>query len=124
VLNGTENGDLRFVALAEGEVAGWCDIQRHSFPAHAHRGTLGMGITRPYRGLGLGVRLLTATLDQARSAGFVRIELSVHSDNRRAIALYEKAGFVSEGIVRDAVFIDGEYRDSIAMALVDRRNAG
>jgi RimJ/RimL family protein N-acetyltransferase len=47
----------------------------------------------------------------------------VHADNARAIALYEKVGFVREGVARDAVFIDGEYRDAINMAIVDRANA-
>ena len=124
VLDNTENGDLQFVALAEDEVVGWCDVRRHVFPAHAHRGTLGMGIVPAWRGRGLGLRLVKAILEQARQAGFVRIEFDVHADNACAIALYEKVGFVREGVVRDAVFVDGEYRDAIAMAIVDRGNVG
>jgi RimJ/RimL family protein N-acetyltransferase len=124
VLNGIKNGDLQFVALAGDEMAGWCDVRRFFFAAHAHRGTLGMGIVPAYRGRGLGLRLVKAILEQARQAGFVRIEFDVHADNARAIALYEKVGFVREGVVRAAVFVDGEYRDAIAMAIVDRGNAG
>jgi RimJ/RimL family protein N-acetyltransferase len=122
VLNLIKNRDLQFVALAAAEVVGWCDIRRHFFAAHGHRGTLGMGIVPAYRGRGLGFRLLNTALEQARGAGFVRIELDVYADNMRAIALYEKVGFVREGVVRDAVFVDGKYRDAIAMAMVDRRN--
>jgi RimJ/RimL family protein N-acetyltransferase len=120
VLNNIQSGNPQFVALAEGEVVGWCDVRRHFFPAHAHRGTLGMGIIPAYRGRGLGIRLLNATLERAFDAGFVRIEFDAHADNVRAIALYDKLGFVREGIVRDAVFVDGEYRDAITMALVRR----
>jgi RimJ/RimL family protein N-acetyltransferase len=123
VLDLIKNGDLQFLALADGEVVGWCDVRRHFFAAHAHRGTLGMGIVPAYRGRGLGLRLIQAILDEAHRAGFVRIELDVHADNARAIALYEKVGFVREGIARDAVFVDGKYRDAVTMALVDRRNA-
>jgi RimJ/RimL family protein N-acetyltransferase len=123
VLDLIKNGDLQFLALADGEVVGWCDVRRHFFAAHAHRGTLGMGVVPACRGRGLGLRLIEATLERARGAGFVRIELNVHADNARAIALYEKVGFVREGVARDAVFIDGEYCDAIAMAMVDRRNA-
>jgi hypothetical protein len=54
VLNNIQSGNPQFVALAKGEVVGWCDIRQHFFPAHAHRGTLGMGIVRAYRGCGLG----------------------------------------------------------------------
>lgn len=79
-----------------------------------------MGIVPAYRGRGLGARLLNATLEAAFDAGFVRVELNVHADNGRAVALYDRVGFVREGTQRDAVFVDGEYRDAIAMALVRR----
>lgn len=81
-----------------------------------------MGIVPAYRGRGLGLKLINATLARARKAGFVRIELSVHADNARAISLYDKAGFVREGVQRDAVYVDGEYRDAIVMAIVEREN--
>lgn len=123
VMDFIQKGGLQFVAAVEDEVVGWCDIQRHGFPSRAHRGTLGMGIVPAYRGRGLGLRLIQAALAQAWAARFVRVELDVHADNARAIALYEKVGFVREGVARDAVFIDGEYRDAINMAIVDRANA-
>lgn len=82
-----------------------------------------MGIVPAYRGRGLGLKLINAALAQARKAGFVRIELSVHSDNTRAISLYGRVGFVREGVQRDAVHVDGEYRDAIMMAIVERENA-
>ena len=123
VMGMLDKGGLQFIALADREVVGWCDIQRHGFPSRAHRGTLGMGIVPAYRGRGIGLRLIRATLARARVAGFVRVELDVHADNARAIALYEKVGFVREGVARDAVLVDGEYRDAIYMALVDRANA-
>jgi RimJ/RimL family protein N-acetyltransferase len=114
-----EKDNPHFVAVADGEVVGWCDIRRHDPIIHAHRGTLGMGIVPAYRGHGLGYRLIGAALAKARTTGFVRIELSVHADNARAIALYKKVGFVGEGVMRDAVCIDGVYRDTVNMAIVE-----
>jgi len=73
-----------------------------------------------WRGRGLGQRLLEATLGEARRSGFKRIELDVHADNQRAIGLYEKAGFVREGLLRNASLIDGVFRDAILMAIVER----
>jgi RimJ/RimL family protein N-acetyltransferase len=32
----------------------------------------------------------------------------VRTDNARAIALYDKIGFVREGLLRDSFFINGE----------------
>jgi len=123
VLGLMKKGDPMFVALANGAVVGWCDIQRHPFPAHSHRGTLGMGLVPEYRGRGIGARLMDRTLTQAFTTGFVRVELSVRADNRRAQRLYEKLGFVREGVLRDAVFVDGEFLDAIPMALIDRGRA-
>ncbi|MCW6506648.1 GNAT family N-acetyltransferase [Lichenifustis flavocetrariae] len=120
VLNAMAAGDPRFVALLGDEVIGWCDVRRHFFPAHAHRGTLGIGVLPAHRGQGIGARLIRACLDETGHLGFTRIELDVHSDNLRAIALYEKMGFNREGLTRDAALIDGVYRDAIVMSLVDR----
>jgi RimJ/RimL family protein N-acetyltransferase len=120
VKSNLENGNPMMVALAGGKVIGWCDVRREVFPSRAHRGTLGMGLLPEWRGRGVGRRLLEATLAQARRSGFKRIELDVHADNPRAIALYERAGFVREGIVRDASLIDSVFRDAILMAIVER----
>lgn len=118
ILGMIEGGHPQFVAVVGSEVVGWCDIRKREIDSHAHRGTLGMGIIPGYRGRGLGTRLITATLDAARKAGLRRIELDVHADNLNAIALYEKAGFVREGVARDAVQIDGRFIDSIGMAIL------
>ena len=117
------SGNPYFVALSQGEVVGWCEIIRNMFPANAHVGALNMGIIPAFRDRGLGFRLVSTALERARQAGFVRIILSVHADNPRAIALYEKVGFAKEGVLRDASLIDGKYRDSLVMAIVDRANA-
>ncbi|MBX5045958.1 GNAT family N-acetyltransferase [Rhizobium lentis] len=110
-------GNPQFVAVIADEVVGWCDIGRHFFPSHAHRGRLGMGILPTYRGKGLGRQLIDATLKAAQEAGFTRVELDVYEDNSRAIALYEKVGFTREGIIRRAARIDGRFIDAIGMAL-------
>src|SRR5262249_7002181 len=58
------NGDPFFVALAQGEVVGWCDIKRHSLPANVHSGTLNIALVSRFRDRGLGFRLISATLEQ------------------------------------------------------------
>ncbi|MDM9644383.1 GNAT family protein [Rhizobium sp. S163] len=112
------NGHSQFVAVSDGSVIGWCDIRRHSQPVHAHGGSLGMGLVPAFRGQGLGERLIRLTVDDALAKGLLRIELSVHADNVRAIRLYERVGFVREGVGRHAVCIDGRFLDVIQMALV------
>ncbi|MBB3441569.1 GNAT family N-acetyltransferase [Rhizobium sp. BK379] len=119
-LSSIASGNVHFVALDGGEVIGWCDIRRHHFPSHAHRGTLGMGLLPAYRGQGLGRRLIEASIKGAQQVGMLRIELGVHADNARAIRLYEGIGFVREGVSRDAFCVDGAYKDVIEMALIAR----
>jgi RimJ/RimL family protein N-acetyltransferase len=123
ITNIIANGHVQFVAVSGNDVVGWCDILPENRPAHAHSGTLGMGLLPQFRGKGLGFALIKAALGEARHKGLVRVELTVNADNARAIALYKKVGFKIEGLMRDAVLIDGDYKDLILMAIVDRSAA-
>jgi RimJ/RimL family protein N-acetyltransferase len=52
--------------------------------------------------------------------GLHRIELEAYSYNHRALRVYEKVGFVVEGVRREAESRDGEWVDSVVMAILDR----
>jgi RimJ/RimL family protein N-acetyltransferase len=47
-----------------------------------------------------------------------RISLEVYSFNPRARRAYEKAGFVAEGVLRDALHWDGEWIDATVMSIL------
>jgi len=47
-----------------------------------------------------------------------RIYLRVFETNARAIHCYEKAGFKHEGRLRQACFLDGEYKDVLMMSIL------
>jgi diamine N-acetyltransferase len=47
-----------------------------------------------------------------------RIFLSVHESNQRAIRTYEKAGFVHEGCMRQAIYRGGKYQDELLMSVL------
>jgi len=100
----------------DGRVVGWCDIQPMPRETQAHGGVLGMGIVESHREKGIGEALMRATLEAAREAGLTRIELTVREDNLRAKALYEKVGFVTEGVKRKAALFEGKYYDLILMS--------
>ena len=119
VLENIAKGNPLFVMIADGGVAGWRDIVRLTRPIHAHAGVLGMGLLPQFRGQGLGRRLVDASLHAAKLAGFSRVELTVHADNLRAIALYERIGFLREGLKRRATCIDGQFGDTIMMAITE-----
>ncbi|WP_370674227.1 N-acetyltransferase family protein [Pleomorphomonas sp. PLEO] len=109
-------GNPHLGAVVDGELIGWCDVCRHSFEIEAHVGTLGIGLLPEFRGKGIGKALLDMTVAAAERLDFQRIELTVFSDNRRAIALYETRGFVREGVMRAAARFGNEYRDVVVMA--------
>lgn len=107
-----------FVALAGGRVIGWCDIRSLQQPIYQHSGVLGMGVIDGFREQGVGAALMKATLDRAREIGLTRVELTVREHNVRAKKLYEKFGFVVEGVKRRGVFVDGRHEDLICMGLL------
>ena len=49
-------------------------------------------------------------------AGVLRVELTVHADNERAMALYRSMGFEEEGRHRAYAIKDGRYVDALCMA--------
>ena len=118
VLGNIRNNILQFVALVNGEVVGWCDILPKPRPVFRHTGVLGMGIVEEHRGRGIGTALIRTALESARQRGLKRVELHVRENNKRAIALYEKFGFVREGLLRRDVFVDGAFESSLFMALL------
>lgn len=118
VLDLIKRGYPQFVALAGGEVVGWCDVTPKSRPVHAHTGVFGVGILPSFRGQGVGARLIERTLGAARAIGLSRIELTVRESNVNAIALYEKFGFEIEGLLRKAINVDDAYENVVMMGLL------
>lgn len=48
-----------------------------------------------------------------------RIDLEVYDFNPRAARVYEKAGFVREGVKRDVLFWDGAFHSAIVMSILE-----
>jgi ribosomal protein S18 acetylase RimI-like enzyme len=107
-----------FVALEDASVVGWCYIALKPRPTLRHSGILGMGVLREYRGRGIGRALMDATLQAAKAKGIRRVELTVRVDNEPAKRLYERFGFVTEGLCKRHMHVDGEFVDSWLMALL------
>ena len=107
---------VQFVALDGDRVVGWADIFTAWQPALAHTGNLGIGVLPEFRGHGIGQALLRACLAKARTKGITRVELEARVDNHNGIRLYEKAGFVREGVKRNGMCFDGNYYDTVLMS--------
>jgi RimJ/RimL family protein N-acetyltransferase len=55
-----------------------------------------------------------------RDLNLHRIWLSVLKDNSRAIRTYERIGFRHEGLMREALFKNGQYCDVVQMSLLSQ----
>lgn len=106
------------VAIVDNKVVGWCDISSIHRHVAEHVGSLGIGVLDSFRGMGIGKALMLKALELAKDKGLTRIELTVRENNTRAIELYKKLGFVTEGLHQNAIRIDGKYENYISMALL------
>ncbi len=69
------------------------------------------------RGQGYGSEALRLTVDYCWShLNLQRLGLAVFDGNKPAVAVYETAGFEREGLLKRAVYADGQWIDVILMA--------
>ena len=72
-----------------------------------------------FYGKGYGTEATKLVLEYAFGVvGLHRVSLEVFDYNPRARRAYEKAGFVREGLQREALWWDGEWHDVITMAVL------
>jgi RimJ/RimL family protein N-acetyltransferase len=77
------------------------------------------------RGKGHGSAALALALQYAwDTLNLKRVWLTVFAGNARAIASYRRAGFEQEGVMRQAAFVGGQWRDVAMMAALNPRDAG
>ena len=90
------------------------------------RGRLAIGLFNDrHLGLGIGRRAIDLVLRQAFGPlGLHRVDLRLLSFNTRAIACYERCGFVREGIERQSARVGEEWHDDWIMAILEQDFAG
>lgn len=117
-----DENDRTLVAVVGEDIVGNLGLTRMRRARRAHVGQVGMSVRDAWQGKGIGSALMRAALDLADNwLGLRRLELTVYTDNARAIALYRKFGFVVEGTHRAFAFRDGAYVDAFSMARLNGR---
>lgn len=90
--------EIELIALVDNRVVGTAGVDAIGTKFKiAHRAEFGISVLKEYWGLGIGRALMEACIQCARDAGYVQLELNVVSDNARAVAMYQKAGFIECG---------------------------
>lgn len=112
------SNNLHLVAELDGNVVASAGVfAPGNHVRRRHASGLGISVAKDAQGKGVGTALMAALVDYAdRWGNILRIELNVFADNTRAIALYERFGFVREGLLRKYALRDGRYVDSLVMA--------
>jgi RimJ/RimL family protein N-acetyltransferase len=109
---------LVIVADRRGELAGYLELAGGKFERNRFTTHVVIGVLAEASGKGIGTGLLEEAKRWAAARGLRRIELNVMAHNHRAIALYERAGFVHEGRRVDCLLIDGKFFDELSMAMI------
>ncbi len=83
---------MQLLAKVNGEIIGTASLNRKS-NRMSHRAEFGISLKKAWWGCGAAFALAEGVLAFARENGVEQVNLEVRSDNKRAIALYEKLGF-------------------------------
>ncbi|MFF4258588.1 GNAT family N-acetyltransferase [Streptomyces sp. NPDC001663] len=110
--------DLAVTDRATGELVGEVVLYEWDPDARSCTFRTLMGPRGRNRGLGTeATRLIVG--HGFEQLGLHRIQLEAYGHNHRALRVYEKVGFVVEGVRREVESRDGEWADEVIMAILD-----
>lgn len=114
----------QFVAVVKAQsgeesIIGTAGLTICANPRMRHSASIGIMVHKDFHNQGVGTKLMEAILDMADNwLMLIRVELTVFTDNAKAIHLYEKLGFETEGTKRKAAIRNGEYTDELLMSRI------
>lgn len=102
---------LMMIAVLDGKHVGNCSVDAiGSYRRYAHRCEMAVALYQEYCGCGIGRSMMEYALQAAKEMGYEQAELEVISENKKAVALYEKLGFQKYGTFPDNMkYADGSY---------------
>ncbi|WP_406255212.1 GNAT family N-acetyltransferase [Streptomyces chartreusis] len=110
--------DLAVTDRATGELVG--EVVLYEWDATARSCTFRTLVGPRGRGRGIGTEATRLIVGHGfEQLGLHRIQLEAYGHNPRALRVYEKVGFVVEGVRREADFRDGQWLDWVMMAVLD-----
>ncbi|WP_336322562.1 GNAT family protein [Streptomyces lavendofoliae] len=111
--------DLALVDRASGEMVG--ELVLNEWDEHNRSCNFRTLIGPRGRDRGLGTEAIRLLLAHGfEGLGLNRISLSVYAFNPRAIRVYEKVGFVREGVEREVLLHEGRWIDALTMSVLAR----
>lgn len=117
-LNSRDNC-LMIVAESGGQLIGYISTLGGETRRIRHRATIALGVAREHWSKGAATAMLDFVLRWSRERKLRRVELTVHTTNERAIAVYKRCGFQVEGVRSSSLLVDGQYVDEYLMAVIN-----
>jgi [ribosomal protein S5]-alanine N-acetyltransferase len=119
-----------YAALLARQPAGWViehegrcigSALLHSFEHENRRARYAVGILDAERlGQGIGTEVTRLVLRHAfERLALHRLDLRVLEYNHRAIACYQKCGFIREGVERETLLVDGTWHSNVMMSILE-----
>lgn len=108
---------LIFFAENNGKLVGMLGVDFNHRIKKRHAVTFGgVYVKEKFRGHGIGGLLIGAALDEIKDKkDIVKIDLDVNTENKSAIALYQRFGFEIVGKYQKELYVDGKYYDFYEM---------
>lgn len=116
IKKGKQNGDFLLGAFFEGELVGYLSAARGEFRRTRHKAYIITAVAKDFQGRGIGSEFFRRLDIWAGEQRLKRLELTVETDNKRAIALYERSGFAAEGEAKCSMLVGGVCRDELYMS--------
>jgi RimJ/RimL family protein N-acetyltransferase len=105
------------IAVLNDKIIGNLSISNIDRARIKHSAELSITVLKNYWNQGVASNLMAEFIQWLKTTNLTKINLTVKEDNIYAIKLYEKFGFVKEGVITREFFIDGKYYNSIFMGL-------
>jgi ribosomal protein S18 acetylase RimI-like enzyme len=109
-------GSFDLLASVDGFAVGWISVEVMPYRRARKTGYVVLGVDSQAKGRGIGTSLLAAAEEEGSRRGLCRLELTVMSDNLRALHLYLRSGFQIEGLRREALHLGSTPIDEYYMA--------
>lgn len=118
ILNGNSGG-VDFVIAEKEKLRYLGQVSLFMMDYTARMAEMAIVLSGENTGKGYGTEAVRLLLDYAfDQMNLNRVYLNVSAQNARAIRAYEKAGFVREGVARQARYADGQYGDVLLMGVL------
>ena len=107
-------GEVNYVGRRDGTIEG-----------KIHRAEIGCNVVRKHWGKGLAAEALREVIRHIfDTTEIYRLEAIIRPGNTRSRNLASRIGFHEEGILRDYIYWDGQYRDNILYSLLKKEWQG